>query len=355
MRRRAVAAGVAVVVIAAAGAAAFALPSGGSNRANATIDNAAATRLATVRRRSLSSQTQVSATLGYAGSGTIVGAGGARGIYTRLPKAGDVVSAGQPLYWVDGKPVVLLYGSVPAWRPFRSGMSEGLDVAELNAALGLSGDAFTRWTAARIKSFQADHGLAQTGMLLPGAVVFESGPVRVTAVTPSVGSPAQPGPVLTFTSTRRQVTIQLDAAQQSEVRVGDPVTITLPDNSTTPGKVTFVGSVATVPSGNGNGNSGGSQTPTIEVDVMPADPKATGHLDQAPVEVSITTASVRRALAVPVSALLALAGGGYAVEVSAGGVRRLVAVELGLFDDAAGLVQVIGKLHAGEKIVVPAS
>jgi hypothetical protein len=353
MSRRVVIAAASVVVIGAAAVAAFALPSGGSNSPTATIDNSAATRLATVRRRSLTSQTQVSATLGYAGSGTVVAPAGAGGTYTRLPKPGDVVREGHPLYWVDGEPVILLYGSVPQWRPFRSGMSAGADVAELNAALGLGGDAFTSETTARIKSFQGEHGLAQTGTLMPGAVVFAPGPVRVTAVTPTVGSPVQPGPVLTFTSTHRQVTIQLDAAQQSEVKVGDPVTVTLPDNSTTPGKVTFVGSVASVPAS--DGNSGGSQTPTIEVDVTPNDPKATGHLDQAPVQVSITTASVRNALAVPVNALLALAGGGYAVEVSTGGVRHLVPVELGLFDDAAGLVQVLGRLHAGEKIVVPAS
>jgi peptidoglycan hydrolase-like protein with peptidoglycan-binding domain len=234
-------------------------------------------------------------------------------------------------------------------------MSAGRDVAELNAALHLSGDEFTSATAAAIESFQKAHGLQVTGELLLGAVVFEPGGVRVTTVTPTVGSAVQPGPVLTFTSTRRQVTIQLDAAQQAEVKVGDPVTITLPDNTTTPGKVTFVGSVATTPAG--SSDSGASQTPTIEVDVTPTNPRATGRLDQAPVEVSITTASVRNALAVPVNGLLALASGGYAVEAAqSGGGRRLVPVELGLFDDAAGLVEVTGSgLRAGQQIVVPVS
>ncbi len=59
--------------------------------------------------------------------------------------------------------------------------------------------------------------------------------------------------------------------------------------------------------------------------------------------VSITTASVKDALVVPVNALLALGSGGYAVEaVGAGGAHHLVAVQLGLFDDADGLVQVTG-------------
>ena len=116
-----------------------------------------------------------------------------------------------------------------------------------------------------------------------------------------------------------------------------------------------VGSVATVPSGNSGGGGNGSNTPTIEVDVTPTDPAATGHLDQAPVNVSITTASISRAIVVPVNALLALASGGYAVEaVGTGGAHQLVGVQLGLFDDADGLVQVTGtSLSPGTRVVVP--
>jgi hypothetical protein len=197
--------------------------------------------------------------------------------------------------------------------------------------------------------------MAQTGELLLGSVVFEAGAVRVTSVTPTLGASVQAGPVIGITSTRRQVTIALDAAQQSDIKVGDPVTITLPNNSTTPGRVSYVGTVATVPSSGSGGSGDGSGTPTIEVDVTPTDPAATGRLDQAPVNVSITTGSVHGALVVPVNALLALAGGGYAVEeVGPDAVHRLVGVQLGLFDDADGLVQVSGSgLAAGQRVVVP--
>ena len=73
-------------------------------------------------------------------------------------------------------------------------------------------------------------------------------------------------------------------------------------------------------------------------------------------QVSITTATVAGALIVPVDALLVLASGGYAVEVAGpDGARRLVPVTLGLFDDAAGTVQVSGTgLQAGQRVVVPA-
>jgi hypothetical protein len=239
-------------------------------------------------------------------------------------------------------------------------MPAGRDVGELNRNLKALGyehvpvdDSFTSATSAAIDAFEAAHGQTTTKQLLLGSIVFEPGPVRVTAVTPTIGATVQPGPVLSVTSTRRQVTIALDAAQQSQLKVGDPVVITLPDNSTTPGRVSYVGTVATTPSSDQGG--GGSATPTIEVDVAPSDPAATGHLDQAPVNVSITTASVKRALVVPVNALLALANGGYALEeIGSGGAHQLVAVNLGLFDDQDGLVQVTGSgLAAGQRVVVP--
>jgi len=281
--------------------------------------------------------------------------------FTALPSDGQIIRRGQSLYEISGQPVVLLYGSVLPTRAFIAGMSAGPDVAELNAnlqALGygqaLAGDEFTAATAAAIRALHSAHGLGATGGLLLGSVVFEPGPVRVTSVTPTVGAAVMPGPVLAITSTARQVKLALNAAQQASVKKGDHVTITLPDSQTTPGRITFVSSVATSPSASKSGEEEGA--PTIEVDATPTEPAATGHLDQAPVNVSITTESVQDALAVPIDALLALAGGGYAVEVAEGGVHRLEAVSLGLFDDAEGVVQVSGQgVSAGQRVVVPAT
>ena len=285
--------------------------------------------------------------------------------FTKLPSVGQVLTRGQSLYEIGGQSVVLLYGSVLPTRAFIAGVSPGQDVAELNANLdalgygqGLTGDTFSAPTTAAIRAFQSAHGLTVTGELLLGSVVFEPGPVRVTSVTPTVGATVMPGPVLGITSTARQVKLALDAAQQASVKEGDQVTITLPDNQTTPGRITYVSSVATSPSSSGSGKSGGEEegAPTIEVDATPTDPAATGHLDQAPVNVEITTERVENVLAVSVDALLALAGGGYAVEVAEGRVHRLEAVSLGLFDDADGLVQVSGQgVSAGQRVVVPAT
>ncbi|HLH13572.1 MAG TPA: peptidoglycan-binding protein, partial [Solirubrobacteraceae bacterium] len=291
--------------------------------------------------------------------------------FTALPSVGEIVTRGQSLYRIDGQPALLLYGSAAPARAFVAGMSPGRDVAQLNANLdalgygqGLTGDAFTAATEAAIRALQSAHGASVTGELLLGSIVFERGPVRVTSVTPTVGSAVAPGPVLAVTSTARQVKLALDASQQGSVKVGDAVTITLPDNATTPGRITYVSSVATTPSSSGKGGEEES-APTVEVDATPTDAAATGHLDEAPVNVEITTESVEDALAVPVDALLALAGGnaagaagaaGYAVELAEGRVHRLLAVTVGVFDDAEGLVQVSGRgLSAGQRVVVPAS
>ena len=281
-------------------------------------------------------------------------------VYTSLPSVGQVIARNHSLYAIGGQPTILLYGPTLATRTFLAGMSAGPDVAELNANLealgygsGLAGDEFTAATAAAIRAFQAAHGLAQTGELALGSVVFESGPVRVTSVTPRVGMGVSPGPVLAVSSTGRQVTVKLDASEQADVKQGDRVVITLPDSQTTPGTVSYVATVAVAPAS----EHGEESSADDRSQHHPDEPNATGHLDAAPVQVSITTASVENALVVPVTALFALAGGGYAVEeVQPDGVHRLLPVTVGLFDDEAGDVQVSGpELAAGQSVVVPST
>jgi hypothetical protein len=288
---------------------------------------------------------------------------GSSATYTMLPALGDVIRRGQTLYAINGSDTLLLYGATPAWRSLAAGVKSGHDVAELNANLRILGygsavgDSFTSSTEQGIEALQRSHHLLVTGSLPLGSVVFEPNAARVTAVTPTVGQSVQPGSIIGLSSTRHDVSIQLDASQQSQVKVGDRVLISLPDNSTTPGVVASVGKVATVPSGQGSDGNAPPGSPSIPVDVRLLHPRDAGTLDQAPVNVLITTERVSNALVVPVDALVALAGGGYAVEeVTAGRTHRLVPVTPGLFDDEAGLVQVSGGgVAAGQRIVVPAS
>ena len=349
-RRRRIVFGILVVIVATAVGVGVAHPFGTSaSSGTGTVDNAYPTSLATVAQGSLTSDTQVDATLGYAGSYDVVNQ--AQGTITSLPTIGQVVSRGQVLYQVNGSPVVLLYGSTPAYRTLSEGASatdvEGPDVQELNAdlvALGYVSSAelsptfyeFGYWTKVGVEDLQAALGLTVNGTLALGQAVFLPTAARITALgqTTILGGTAQPGSsILSATSAARVVTIDLDTAQQTEVAVGDRVAITLPNGQTTPGTVTSVGTVA----------STSSSGTTITVLVTPTDPASTGSWDQAPVEVTVTTGSVKNALVAPVDALLALASGGYALEVvSPKGVHSLEPVTLGLFDDSDGLVQVTG-------------
>jgi hypothetical protein len=360
---------VVVLVLAGAGAAvAFGGVVGrlnSTNTASASSDNAASIALATVTKRSLSQTTSVNGTLGYAGSYTVPGQ--LTGTITALPGVGQVVDQGQVLYRVDGYPVVLLYGSTPAYRTLAEGATAadlaGADVSELNQALVALGyasranldpssDEFSWATKAGVEKLQAHLGVDQSGALNLGQVVFLPTAARVTNVQATLGGHAG-APVLTATSTTRQVSVNLNANRQSQVKTGDSVSITLPDGRTTPGTVASVGTVATAPTS----TDGTNTAPTVAVTITPTRPQDTGNLDQAPVQVAITTATVADVLTVPVNALLALSGGGYAVEVAdPDGTHHLVAITLGIFDDAAGLVQVSGSgLTAGQHVVVPAS
>ncbi len=383
-----------VVIVVAAAAVGAALASGafrGSGNQAAGTSSGYQTGTATVTRQSLTSQTEEDATLGDAGTWSVAvpasssssssaSASAGAGTFTWLPQVGQVIRQGQQIYGMSGSPVVLLYGPVPAYRDLSEGLT-GPDVTELNrdllhlgyatrAALGpRSGwDYYSAETAYAVEQLQTKLGLTVTGTLPLGQAAFLPGPALVTGLgsTTSLGGQATAGSVvLTATSITPTVTIDLDPSLQSEVKDGDQVSITLPDGSITPGVVTQVGRVASTPSSgsssSSNGQSGsssnssasGSGSATITVLVALTHPKAAGKLNQAPVTVTITTGSVSNALTVPVDALLAEPGGKYAVEVTGPGGHHLVTVTPGMFDDAAGKVQVSGNLTPGQHVVVP--
>jgi peptidoglycan hydrolase-like protein with peptidoglycan-binding domain len=256
------------------------------------------------------------------------------------------------------------------WRALSVGVAPGRDVAQLGrnlialgygAGLAVS-EYFTGATAYAVELWQAARGLPVTGTVPLGQVAYAPGPLRITGVTPVPGSPPQPGAsILTATSPVPVVIAEVPVAQEYLVKAGDSVTVTLPDGvSTTPGVVTSVASVAspgggTAPGGSGSASPGpGSGQDTVQMTVRLTQAAAAGHLDQAPVSVNIVSAQARDVLAVPVSALVALAGGGYAVDVVQGSAVHLVAVQTGLFSQT--LVQVSGAgLAAGLRVQVPSS
>lgn len=323
--------------------------------ATAAATPAAPTATATVARQDLNGQTKVSGTLGYAGSATVQSPLGGR--ITWLPTAGQVIGRGGTLLAVDNRAVQLFYGAKPAWRDLSVGVDDGPDVHQLERNLVALGydpdhqitvdDHYAAATAAAVKRWQQARGLDQTGTFTTTMpAVFLPWAVRVKTVNATVGDRAAPGgPVSTVTSGRHQVSVDLDVSQQSYVHPGDRVEVVLPDGRRVRGRISDVGRVAQTQ------GEAPNQTTTIPVTVALADPNAGGRLDQAPVDVYVTTQSRKGVLAVPVTALLALAEGGYAVEtVDAAGGHQLVAVRLGVF--SGGLVEVAGAgLRAGMRVV----
>ncbi|HYW26932.1 MAG TPA: peptidoglycan-binding domain-containing protein [Terriglobales bacterium] len=343
---------------------------------NPTALAAAQQQLATAQQRAEQAQHQADAQLAAARVATQnaqaalqMAQSSARldGSVTWLPAPGAVVQQGQTLYAVAGRPVVVLNGAVPAYRELAPGAS-GDDVRQLErdlidlgfataADLAVDGS-FTGADAAAVSRWQAALGVPQTGVVRLGEVVFAPGPVRVAAVHAALGAEAAPAaPLLDLTSTRHTVTAQLDTAHQQLVHPGDQVSVLMPDGRTNAaGTVTDVSRVATqATTGQGQGGQGGpQQLATVAVTVTLADESSAGTLDQAPVFVSITTASKKGVLAVPVTALLAQPNGDYAVAVRSGDERRVVTVQPGLFGDG-GLVEVSGAgLAEGQLVEVPA-
>jgi peptidoglycan hydrolase-like protein with peptidoglycan-binding domain len=373
-------AGAALAAAVLAALAIITRPSAGGSSESASGDPPATAK---VERGRLALQVSATGTLTYAAQAdgspySVVSQ--ASGVLTALPSVGDVIKCGRVLYRVHGRPVPLLCGNTPLYRSLSHGM-KGWDVKELNrnlldlgyadgAELDPSGY-FGSETRSALEDLQDELGLAQTGFLDPEQAVVLPGPLRISSVSATLGTPATPGtPIAEATSTARRVEVDLDPSQAEGVKVGDRASITLPNNRTTPGVVGRIGTVVVEDgsdsgsasdsgSGSDSGSSGGSGsgTATIPVFIKLKQVGDVGGIQEAPVQVAIITGRVTRALSVPVTALLAQAGGGYAVEtVDAGGERHLVPVDLGAFDDANGLVQVRGSgLRAGQRVVVPAT
>jgi hypothetical protein len=280
----------------------------------------------------------------------------ASGIYTELPEEGDKADCGDVLYRVDDEPVLLLCGTVPAYRDLDIG-DEGNDVRQLNRNLheiGYDTDAddngFTWQTKEALEKLQHDKGFDETGALGIGDAVFLPKSARLSKVTGQLGGFARPGAqVAQATSGALEVQVALAASQQGEVKKGDRVQITLPGNSSVTGKVDRLGRVARTA-----GQDDDVGDATIPAYISLDEPRKARGLDRAPVQVEITTKGVENALSVPVTALVGKSGGGFAVEVVRdGGRRELVAVQLGLFDTTDGRVQVEGDLREGDQVMVP--
>jgi peptidoglycan hydrolase-like protein with peptidoglycan-binding domain len=303
---------------------------------------------AQVTRMTLTDTKTVDGTLGY-GDAATVSASDAQGTITWLPAPGSVVTRGRAVYSVNADRVPLLYGTLPLYRTLQDGV-EGKDVKLLEtnlSKLGYDGftvdDEFTWSTREAVKQWQEDIGVPVTGVVDPHDVVVHDGALRVAALKTALGSPAS-GPVLAYTGSTHEVTVALDVADQHLVKKGMKATVELPDGGTVTGSVADIGKVAT------ESTVDNDTTTTIDVVVAVRDGKKLKTYDTAPVQVTIVSAKRSNVLTVPVNALLALAEGGYGVQVVEGPATRYAAVKTGMFAD--GKVEVTG-VDEGATVVVP--
>jgi hypothetical protein len=319
---------------------------------------------AKVARTTLVETRTVSGTLGY-GAQSPISVGGA-GTLTWMAPVGSTVSRGEPLFKMDERPVVALYGPVPMYRTLRSGV-RGSDVQQLErnlADMGYTGftvdDTYTPATALSVSTWQVALGLPGTGTVEPGQVVFTPGPVRIAEHTARVGdvlgggSSERGGSVVSYTGTTRLVTVDLAVADQALAVKGRPATVTVPGQKAVQGTISQVGTSATAPAqaSPAPGVPSAVANARIEVTVTVADQGALGSLDAAPVDVDLVSQERRDVLAVPVTALLARTGGGYGVEIVDGRRTRIVPVTTGMF--AAGRVEVSGEgIAEGVTVGVP--
>lgn len=375
----------AIAVAAAAGLAATgALGGGGDGSEGAAPTAPPAT--AKVQRTTLSDTQVVDGNLGY-GSATTVQApatssdngGGQQGtgtgtntgtgsgsdssqIITWLPDEGRVIKRGDAVYRVDEQKVPLLYGSFPLYRTLGPG-ADGADVEMLEknlSELGYTGftvdDEYTRDTADAVREWQDDLNQEETGTVSPADAVIAVGARRV-ATQETVPGAALSGAVLSWTDTERIVSVDLDVAYEELVDEGVEATAQLPDGSTVEVEVTDIGtptSAGSGDSGSGSGDSGSAadKETTLPVELTVKDAKELGRYQAAAVEVTFKAGSRKDVLAVPVQALMARQGGGYAVEVVTRTGTELRPVTLGMFAD--GMVEVSGTgIAEGTVVGVP--
>jgi peptidoglycan hydrolase-like protein with peptidoglycan-binding domain len=344
--RRALIGGAVLTTAVVAGAVAWTMRGPASPATAATTAEPVAT--APVERRTLAEVADLDGTMAFADPQPLQP--GSQGTVTWLPAEASVLRRGSIAARIDDRPVITLYGQLPVFRQLRNG-DKGRDVKQLERnlhALGYdAGDeltvdtVFTAATARAVKRLEEAYGLSKDGVVDLDEVVYLSGARRVGGHEIEVGAHAG-GKLYDTTARTRVVRIELDARKRSLVRRGKEVEVELPDGRLLKGRISTVGRVVR---SEDDGAGGTKSVLDVEVAVT-GNPGAT---DGSPVRVHVVSTAVENAIAVPVHALLALAGGGYGVELAS--TKQVVPVKLGASADGFVEVQAAG-LAEGALVVV---
>lgn len=261
-----------------------------------------------------------------------------------VASVGDSLTSGHVLAVVDDRAVVWLDGAVPAWRALENG-DEGVDVLQLETALTALGfnddesvtvdEEFTSATQDMVEAWQASLGVAETGRVELGAVVFGGDRTRVASVGFAVGDLVALGdPLAAIGTATRFATLDAAPEHAATLAIGDAVTLELPDRSTLDGSI-----AALTP---------GAESWTVTVAFGPdvSFPRA----DVTEVEMEWTHTVASGVVTIPSAALLRLDDGSYTVEVvNEDGSTTRVPVEIG---SAVGTrVEVVSGLADGVSVV----
>jgi peptidoglycan hydrolase-like protein with peptidoglycan-binding domain len=340
-------AGGTVVAVAAAATVGVAVGSrdDDSNTAAATTP-AADLNVAAVTRRDLARNEELDGTVGFGEESPLVLP--IEGTLTSLPEPGTKIDDGSTIAAVDDQPVIAIRSDATLWRDLGPSVEDGEDVLAIERMLAQRGYAveydvtvdgdWTDATTSAVKAFQEDHGQDNDGEITRGEIVFIADALRVADVAGVVGQPASDAGI-TVTDPDPAINVDLEIADATLLATGDAVTVELPDGSSVPGTVASIGEAST--------DETGATTIPVEITVEEGVELPTG----SPVDVLVSIVAADDVLAVPVEAVLALAEGGYAVEVREGAVTHLVAVELGTFAD--GFVEITGDVAEGAEVVIP--
>jgi peptidoglycan hydrolase-like protein with peptidoglycan-binding domain len=338
--------GVLAVGAVAAAITVFNLPDPDDNPSSASSTPAST---AEITKQTLIDRESHDGTLAHGDSTTIFSRGS--GTITALPGEGTTISRGKAIFRLDNKPVILLYGSLPAYRTLKTGV-KGADVRQLEQnlwALGYRGftpDTTYSWaTASAVKDWQDDLGIKETGSVESSQIVYADSTVRVDSLSVQRGAVVGQGTEIEkITGTSPLATVVLDASSGRLAKQGAAVQIKLSDGKIVPGKIKKVATLVA------KADDGQSDITKFQVTIsFDDDVKSQG---MAAVSVGFTAGQRPNVLTVPVAALVALAEGGYGVQLVDGSTTSFLAVETGLFAD--GKVEVSGSgLQAGMKVAMP--
>ncbi|MEY2416794.1 MAG: rane fusion protein gold/copper resistance efflux system [Ilumatobacteraceae bacterium] len=232
------------------------------------------------------------------------------------------INQGDVLYTVDGAPVVALVGALPAWRSLSVTSTDGADVAQLEAGLVALGydpglkvvvdNHFDSATRTMVEAWQRGLGIAATGIVKLGSVVFLPSSTTVSTVERIVGDTVGDGDtVLTLSSPTQEVLVDVPAGDEAQVVPGLAVGI---------GDVQ--GTVSRLRSADRNG------AVVVEAVIAPATVIANASNGSA-VKVTLTLQNDAGVLIAPAEALVSRLDGSYAVQVQGSdGSTKWVTVEL---------------------------